>query len=117
LCSCAPLIHNAVSILFLGFVPEELPDIPMHLTLLLNDYDISPQILQFDLTHVEMEWLQLTSSIPEVWKLNNDRWEFQVSATMKARGLDVDYPAVLVLGTMSTVHALHILSVVGVCSC
>ena len=100
--------------------PEELPDIPAHLALLLNEYDISlslPQIPQFDLTRVEMEWRRLTNSIPEVWKLNNDGREFQVGAAMKARGLGADYPVVLVPGIVSTVRALRIPGIVGVCSC
>lgn len=75
-----------------------------HLTLLMAEYDIPvPQLPDIDLTRVETEWKRLRSTIPEVWKFNNDGREFQAGENMKARGLDAVYPVVLIPGVVSTV--------------
>jgi phospholipid:diacylglycerol acyltransferase len=70
-----------------------------------NQYDINlPPLPEFDLSRVEAEWTRLRSSIPEVWKFNNDGREFQVGNAMKARGLSAEYPVVLIPGIVSTVR-------------
>lgn len=69
-----------------------------------------PELPDFDFSRVEAEWQRLRSSIPEVWKFNNDGREFQVGESIKARGLDAEYPVVLIPGIISTVRCvLHLL--------
>lgn len=86
--------------------PSSLPDIPGHVAVLLEDYDISMSLPQFDLSSVQAEWKRLVSTIPEPWKLNTDGREFQVGDAIKARGLEANYPVVLIPGVISTVRSL-----------
>ena len=83
--------------------PSSLPDIPGHFAVILEDYDISLSLPQIDLSNVQTEWKRLMSTIPEPWKLNTDGREFQVGDAMKARGLEAEYPVVLIPGVISTV--------------
>lgn len=96
--------------IFLGLVfvePSNLPDIPGHVAVFLEDYDISLSLPQIDLSRVQAEWKRLVSTIPEPWKLNTDGREFRVGDAIKARGLGANHPIVLVPGVISTVsHAL-----------
>ncbi|KAH9988041.1 phospholipid/diacylglycerol acyltransferase [Russula vinacea] len=57
---------------------------------------------QIDLSSVQAEWKRLISTIPEPWKLNTDGREFQVGDAIKARGLEANYPVVLIPGVIST---------------
>ncbi len=86
--------------------PSTLPDIPGHFSLFLEDYDLSlPLSLPpIDLSRVQAEWKRLISTIPEPWKLNTDGREFQVGEAIKARGLDAEYPVILIPGVISTVR-------------
>ncbi|KAH7926940.1 Lecithin:cholesterol acyltransferase [Leucogyrophana mollusca] len=68
----------------------------------MDEYDFSLKLPDIDLSRVETEWQRVRSSIPEVWKLNNDGREFQVGEAMKERGLTAHYPVVLVPGIVST---------------
>ncbi|KAG9312062.1 Lecithin:cholesterol acyltransferase-domain-containing protein [Chiua virens] len=89
----------------LGFIliqPHDIQDMQAHLLLLMQDYDISLRLPEFDFSPVAVEWGRLRSNIPEVWKLNNDGREFQVGEAMKARGLTAQYPVVVVPGIIST---------------
>jgi hypothetical protein len=86
--------------------PSSLPDIPSHIAVLLEDYDISLLFPQIDLSNVQTELTKLLSTIPEPWKLNTDGREFQVGDAMKARGLEAKYPVVLIPGVISTVCSL-----------
>ncbi|KDQ55163.1 hypothetical protein JAAARDRAFT_37689 [Jaapia argillacea MUCL 33604] len=88
---------------FIGFVliqPVDMPDIPAHFALLMNDFDLS--LPEFTLFDIESEWNRFRSNIPEIWKLNNDGREFQVGDQIKARGLEAKYPVVLIPGVIST---------------
>jgi hypothetical protein len=87
--------------------PSTLPDIPGHLSMFLEDYDLSLPLplLPIDLSRVHAEWNRLISTIPEPWKLNTDGREFQVGDAIKARGLDAEYPVILIPGVISTVLA------------
>ncbi|KAF8273417.1 Lecithin:cholesterol acyltransferase-domain-containing protein [Lactarius quietus] len=84
--------------------PSTLPDIPGHFSLLLEDYELSLPLppLPIDLSRVQAEWNRLISTIPEPWKLNTDGREFQVGDAIKARGLDANYPVILIPGVIST---------------
>lgn len=94
-------------VLGLTFVePSSFPDIPGHFAVFLEDYDISMSLPQIDLSSVQAEWKRLISTIPEPWKLNTDGREFQVGDAIKARGLEANYPVVLIPGVISTVHLL-----------
>ncbi|KAI9465682.1 phospholipid:diacylglycerol acyltransferase [Lactarius psammicola] len=86
------------------FVEPSLPDIPGHFSVFLGDYDISLPLplLPIDLSRVQAEWKRLISTIPEPWKLNTDGREFQVGDAIKARGLDANYPVILIPGVIST---------------
>jgi hypothetical protein len=84
--------------------PSSLPDIPGHFAVFLEDYDISLSLPQIDLSRVQAEWKRLVSTIPEPWKLNTDGREFQVGDEIKARGLEANYPVVLIPGVISTVR-------------
>ena len=76
-----------------------------HVSALVDHYDINLSLP--DLSRVEVEWLRLKSSIPEVWKFNNDGREFEVGEAIKLRGLSAKYPVVLIPGIVSTVcHSL-----------
>lgn len=90
----------------LGFTfvePENLQDIHTQVTLMMTVFGVSvPQLPDFDFSRVEAEWKRLRSSIPEVWKFNNDGREFQVGESFKARGLDAEYPVILIPGIIST---------------
>jgi phospholipid:diacylglycerol acyltransferase len=89
--------------------PSDLPDIPGHVAVLLEDYDISLPLPQIDLSRVQAEWKRLVSTIPEPWKLNTDGREFRVGDSIKARGLEAKHPIVLIPGVISTVsHALAV---------
>ena len=88
---------------FILIQPSDLQDIHANLLLLMDEYDISLRIPDIDLSRVESEWQRFRSSIPELWKLNNDGREFQVGEAMKERGLTAHYPIVLVPGIVSTV--------------
>jgi phospholipid:diacylglycerol acyltransferase len=80
-------------------------DIPGHLAVFLEDYDISLSLPQIDVSRVQIEWKRLISTIPEPWKLNTDGREFQVGDAIKARGLEAKYPVVLIPGASSTVKS------------
>ena len=97
-------------VLGLVFVePSNLPDIPGHVAVLLEDYDISLSLPQIDLSRVQAEWKRLISTIPEPWKLNTDGREFRVGDAIKARGLEANHPIVLIPGVISTVsHPLAV---------
>jgi phospholipid:diacylglycerol acyltransferase len=97
-------------VLGLVFVePSNLPDIPGHVAVFLEDYDISLSLPQIDLSRVQAEWKRLMSTIPEPWKLNTDGREFRVGDAIKARGLEANHPIVLIPGVISTVsHALAV---------
>lgn len=86
--------------------PSSLPDIPGHVAVLLEDYDLSMSFPQIDLSSVQAEWKRLISTIPEPWKLNTDGREFQVGDAMKTRGLEANHPVVLIPGVISTVRSL-----------
>lgn len=84
--------------------PKDLQDLHIHVTNLANQYDINlPQLPDIDMSRLEVEFMRFRSSIPEVWKFNNDGREFQVGEKMKARGLSAKYPVVLIPGVISTV--------------
>ena len=55
---------------------------------------------------ISAEWARFKSNIPEPWKLANDGREFLVGEEMKSRGLEAEYPVVLIPGIISTVGAL-----------
>lgn len=98
----------------LGFTfvePQDLHDIHAQVSILMTQYGVNfPELPDFDFSRVEAEWQRLRSSIPEVWKFNNDGREFQVGESIKARGLDAEYPVVLIPGIISTVRCvLHLL--------
>lgn len=97
-------------VLGLVFVePSNLPDIPGHVAVFFEDYDISLSLPQIDLSPVQAEWKRLVSIIPEPWKLNTDGREFRVGDAIKARGLEANHPIVLIPGVISTVsHALAV---------
>ena len=100
--------YIAVGILLaLAFVePQNIQDRQLHVETLANQYDINiPELPDFDLSRVEVEWNRLRSSIPEVWKFNNDGRGFKVGEAMKERGLSADHPVVLIPGVVSTVSA------------
>ncbi|KAH7915076.1 Lecithin:cholesterol acyltransferase-domain-containing protein [Hygrophoropsis aurantiaca] len=89
----------------MGFIliqPADIHEMHAHLLLLMDEYDFSLKLPDIDLSRVETEWQRVRSSIPEVWKLNNDGREFQVGEAMKERGLTAHYPVVLVPGIVST---------------
>ncbi|KXN91081.1 Phospholipid:diacylglycerol acyltransferase [Leucoagaricus sp. SymC.cos] len=90
----------------LGFTfvePQDLQDMHTQVTVLMAEYGVNlPELPDFDFSRVEAEWERLRSSIPEVWKFNNDGREFQVGESMKARGLDAEYPVILIPGIIST---------------
>ncbi|KAF8639548.1 hypothetical protein AX17_001453 [Amanita inopinata Kibby_2008] len=90
----------------LGFAviePTDIHDLHAHMSLLLEEYDISlPQIPDLDFSRVEVEWQRLRSNIPEIWKFNNDGREFQVGERMKERGLTAEHPVILIPGVIST---------------
>ncbi|PPR02423.1 LOW QUALITY PROTEIN: hypothetical protein CVT26_011391 [Gymnopilus dilepis] len=92
--------------ILLGFAfvePKDLQDLHIHVTNLANQYDINlPQLPDIDMSRLEVEFMRFRSSIPEVWKFNNDGREFQVGEKMKARGLNAKYPVVLIPGVIST---------------
>ncbi|KDR75256.1 hypothetical protein GALMADRAFT_280005 [Galerina marginata CBS 339.88] len=92
--------------IILGFTfveTKDLQDLHDHVTTLANQYDINlPQFPGIDLSRVEAEFARLRSNIPEVWKFNNDGREFQVGEAMKARGLEAEFPVVLIPGVIST---------------
>ncbi|KAF8973168.1 Lecithin:cholesterol acyltransferase-domain-containing protein [Flammula alnicola] len=91
-------------LLGLAFVePQDIQDLQLHVATLANQYDINlPQLPEFDLSRVEVEWTRLRNTIPELWKFNNDGREFQVGEAMKARGLTAEHPLVLIPGIIST---------------
>ncbi|KAG6911172.1 hypothetical protein DXG01_003912 [Tephrocybe rancida] len=83
--------------------PKDIHGIHTHMSVFMDQYNIyMPDLPGFDLTRVETEWSRFRSSIPEIWKFNNDGREFQVGEAMKARGLDAEYPVVLIPGVIST---------------
>ncbi|TFK23670.1 phospholipid:diacylglycerol acyltransferase [Coprinopsis marcescibilis] len=92
--------------ILLGFSfiePQDIQDIHGHMEMLMTEYDINlPQLPDFDFSRVEMEWTKFRSNIPELWKFNNDGREFQIGEALKERGLDAEYPVVLVPGIIST---------------
>jgi len=89
--------------------PQDIHELHAQVTTLANSYDINlPQLPELDLSRVEVEWTRFRSSIPEVWKFNNDGREFQVGDAMKSRGLSAEHPVVLIPGIISTVR-LHFL--------
>ncbi|KAH8996300.1 LACT-domain-containing protein [Lactarius akahatsu] len=96
------ILGIALGIVFVG--PYTLPDIPGHFSVFLEDYDISLPLplLPIDLSRVQAEWQRLISTIPEPWKLNADGREFRVGDAIKARGLEANYPVILIPGVIST---------------
>lgn len=97
--------------ILLGFSvvqPKDFQNLQAHVQTLVNDYDINiPQLPGFNLSRVEAEWTRLWSSIPDIWKFNNDGREFQVGEAMKARGLNAEFPVVLIPGIISTVRQIY----------
>ena len=98
-----------ILLVFSAVETKDLQDLQAHVQTLvndLNDYDIKflSQLPGFNLSRVEIEWTRLRSSVPEIWKFNNDGREFQVGEAMKARGLDAEFPVVLIPGIISTVR-------------
>ncbi|KAF8200725.1 phospholipid:diacylglycerol acyltransferase [Pholiota molesta] len=91
-------------LLGLAFVePQDIQDLQLHVATLANQYDINlPEFPDFDFSRVEAEWTRLRSTIPEVWKFNNDGREFQVGEAMKGRGLTAQHPVILIPGVVST---------------
>ena len=100
------------SLLVIGFSHHEdlhLHEMPAHLALLLNNYDISLSLpsmesMGIDFSRLEEEWTKLTSQIPEPWKLNNDGREFKVGEVLLERGLKAQHPVVMIPGVISTVR-------------
>lgn len=90
----------------LGFMfvePQDLQGIHSHMALLMSDYEFNlPQLPDIDFSRLEDEWSRFRSSIPEVWKFNNDGREFQVGEQMKERGLSAEHPIILIPGIIST---------------
>ncbi|KAJ6495693.1 phospholipid:diacylglycerol acyltransferase [Mycena vitilis] len=83
--------------------PRDIQDLHAHLSLLLNEYELTmPDIPGLDLSRVEAEWQRLRGNIPEVWKFNVDGREFQVGEAMRERGLTAHHPVVLIPGIIST---------------
>lgn len=78
-------------------------------SLLMDQYDIVlPQLPDLDFSSVQVEWERLKSNIPEVWKFNRDGREFMVGEAIKERGLDAEFPVVLIPGVISTVRVIAI---------
>lgn len=105
-------VYTVGTLLGFTFVePEDLQDIHTQVSVMMSDLGVSvPQLPDLDFSHVEAEWKRIRSSIPEVWKFNNDGREFQVGENFKARGLDAEYPVILIPGIISTVcRVLHFL--------
>ena len=102
---------SAVGIL-LGFAfiePQDIQDIHAQMAVLMNEYDINlPQLPDFDFSRLEAEWGRFRSSIPEVWKFNNDGREFQVGEQLKERGLSAKHPVILIPGIISTVRRRYL---------
>lgn len=98
-------VYTVGTLLGFTFVePEDLQDIHTQVSVMMSDLGVSvPQLPDLDFSHVEAEWKRIRSSIPEVWKFNNDGREFQVGENFKARGLDAEYPVILIPGIISTV--------------
>lgn len=98
--------------------PSTLPDIPGHVSVFLEDYDLSLPLPfpPIDFSRVHAEWNRLLSTIPEPWKLNKDGREFQVGDAIKARGLDAEYPVILIPGVISTVLAFSASSTDFLCA-
>jgi hypothetical protein len=94
---------------FIGLIliqPSDIQGMHAHLSLLLEEYDITiPSIPDFDFSRVEEEWRKLRSNIPELWNFNTDRRDFQVGESMRDRGLSAQYPIILIPGVVSTVRA------------
>ena len=85
---------TAVGIL-LGFAFIEPQDIHAQMAFLMNEYNINlPQLPDFEFSRLEAEWGRFRSSIPEVWKFNNDGREFQVGEQLKERGLSAKHPVI-----------------------
>jgi phospholipid:diacylglycerol acyltransferase len=96
--------------LLLGFIlvqPSSVQDMHMHLSLLVDNLDMS--LPELDFSVVETEWNKIRNSIPDVWKLSSDGREFQVGQAAKDRGLTADFPVVLIPGIISTVRASFLL--------
>lgn len=93
----------------LGFVfvePQDIQDIQSQMALLMSEYQFDlPQLPDIDFSRLEDEWSRFRSSIPEVWKFNNDGREFQVGDQMKERGLGAEHPVILIPGIISTVRS------------
>jgi phospholipid:diacylglycerol acyltransferase len=90
--------------------PWKLPTLPTHLQLLLeHDFSLSDFTLM-DWSGASAEWNRFKSSIPEPWKFINDGREFMVGEEMKARGLQAEFPVVLIPGIISTVSRPTVLS-------
>ena len=81
------------------FPPSKLPTLPENLQVLLDDYEFVMPVFDFS-----AEWERFKSNIPEPWKLANDGREFLVGEEMKSRGLEAEYPVVLIPGIISTVR-------------
>jgi len=94
---------------FIGLIliqPSDIQGMHAHLSLLLEEYDITiPSIPDFDFSRVEEEWRKLRGNIPELWNFNRDRRDFQVGESMKDRGLSAQHPIILIPGVVSTVRA------------
>ena len=89
--------------------PSNLHNIPGQFSVFFEDYDISLSLPQINLSRIQAEWKMLISTIPEPWALNTDGQEFQVGDAIKARGLEVNHPVVLIPGVISTVHTLLVI--------
>lgn len=100
-------LGKAGTLLAFSFVePQDFHDMHAQVSVLMSEFGVSvPQIPDFDFSRVEAEWHRLRSSIPEVWKFNNDGREFKVGEAMQARGLSAEYPVILIPGIVSTVRS------------
>ncbi|KAG8980879.1 hypothetical protein FRB93_008884 [Tulasnella sp. JGI-2019a] len=75
------------------------PPLPPHLQLLLEEYDMS--IPGFSMPF-DLEWRHVTDSLMEgakQWTTNRD---FKVGWELKAKGLEANYPVILIPGIVST---------------
>jgi phospholipid:diacylglycerol acyltransferase len=71
---------------------------------MLEEYDIVlPNFPRIDWTGVSDEWERFKSNIPDPWKLANDGREFKVGEELKNRGLEANFPVILIPGIISTV--------------
>lgn len=82
-----------------------LPPIPPHLSMLLDEYDLSlPFAMPNTSMSLQFEWRQLTVPFTEAANAWTTTRDFKVGTDMKERGLAAKYPVVLIPGIVSTVR-------------